>query len=56
VLPIAGVGHEIGDRAHRRAACPRYRQPLLLDAEMQAGSVADVLKMLKVPVDLQVER
>ena len=56
VLPVARMRHELGDRAHRGATRPRDRQPVLLDAKMEAWLVAHVLKMLEVPRDLEVER
>jgi hypothetical protein len=48
--------HELGDRAHRGATRPRDRQPLLLDAKMEARLVAHALKMMEVTRDLEIER
>ena len=56
VLPVTGMRHKVSDSANRYPLCARNRHPLFLDAQVQAGAVADMLKVLEMADDLHIER
>lgn len=55
VLPVLGVGQELGDSANGDPASTGDGETLFFDAEVQARPVADLLEVLQVAEDLEVE-